>query len=136
MRPKCVKFAVAVLLCFAVIFQGCGESNSVQKFDDGFYENGTYYYFNGGTGKGELKEGKHHGEWTFYNEKGVLATEGSFDMGVETGPWKFYGREGNLQREGAFQEGKPHGHWKIYFEWLRILVALRTRSLVSCSTAF
>lgn len=103
------------IVFLVLLLTGCGGGD-VEKYDDGFYESGTYYFFGGGTGQGRLVNGKRDGTWSFFDKEDHKLSEGSFKDGIESGPWKMWHPNGKPSREGAFLEGKMHGHWKFYFD--------------------
>ncbi|HHG85072.1 MAG TPA: hypothetical protein ENJ82_10040 [Bacteroidetes bacterium] len=104
---------IILLFSLALLISSCGDA--VEKYKDGLYENGTFYFYGGGTGTGTLAKGQRSGEWTFFDKNQKLAAKGSYQDGKEEGPWKFWYDNGNLKREGAFAAGLQHGHWKTYF---------------------
>jgi len=70
----------------------------------------------GQDGYPEVKfvDGKPHGTFKFWYEKGKIKQIGEFDMGVMVGYWKFYNEDGKLWKEGNFKNGEKDGLWKYY----------------------
>ena len=54
----------------------------------------TYYHDNGTVSQeGFYKNGKVHGEWVSYSDKGERTAVASYNEGVKTGKWVFWNKE-------------------------------------------
>lgn len=65
----------------------------------------TYYYENGTVKQeGFYKDGKVHGKWVAFNEKGEKAAIGEYNKGEKTGKWFFW--DTNLLNEVDYTNSK------------------------------
>lgn len=78
---------VAAFLCTSVIFAHVPPKHEAV----GDLVKSTYYFDNGAVSQeGFYKNGKVHGEWTSYNEKGAKTALANYNEGAKTGKWFFW----------------------------------------------
>lgn len=78
---------VAALLVTSLIFANIPPKHEVV----GDLVKSTYFHDNGTVSQeGFYKNGKVHGEWVSYNEKGDKTAIASYDEGTKTGKWFFW----------------------------------------------
>ncbi len=78
---------VAAFLCTSVIFAHVPPKHEAV----GNLVKSTYYFENGAVSQeGFYKNGKVHGEWTSYNEKGEKTALANYNEGAKTGKWFFW----------------------------------------------
>jgi MORN repeat protein len=124
-----------VLCRTAVVFGGIMKSSNKPPLNGPHKE----LFADGGlSGEGRFKDGRRHGQWTFYykggglkavgkyvggeldgfwewrRENGKHLQAGAFDRGRQVGPWKRYYENGQLWDEGTYADGKKVGEWKTY----------------------
>ena len=66
--------------------------------------------------KGEVKDGKKEGKWTFWNENGQKKAEGNFKDGKQDGKWTYWFENGQIWWEGNYKDGKRNGKQTRWFE--------------------
>lgn len=74
-----------------------------------FYANGNRRY------KGQWKNGKFHGQGKAYHPNGVLSYEGQFQNGKPEGFGRAFRSDGTLHYEGQFVNGQQHGYGKWFY---------------------
>ncbi len=67
------------------------------------------YYYTDGTLKesGQFLNGKRHGEWVSYSEKGIMSAKVHFDNGSKAGVWMFWDDNGELAHEVNYTTEAP-----------------------------
>ena len=76
---------------------------------------GVEYWPNGVIkAEGNMKDGKRHGLWTGYNDKGKVKSRGEFINGVQQGPTVVFHDNGTIFYNGTYKDGKQVGIWKFY----------------------
>ena len=63
---------------------------------------------------GELKNGKMHGNWTFWNEDGKTDREESYLLDQKNGEWTYYDNKGNKKKSERYIKGKKTGSVSYY----------------------
>lgn len=67
----------------------------------------TYYYKSGAKkAEGDFFNGKMQGEWSFYNENGVLLQIGHLKDDIKDGSWVRLNQHGEIEYNEVFQMGK------------------------------
>lgn len=84
---------IAILLIMALTFSTAfaQKEKEVKLNKETNLIEATYFHDNGNIsqqGTFDL-DGKLHGDWLKYNEKGDLISEGTYTKGIRTGTWKF-----------------------------------------------
>lgn len=97
-----------ILLCLC----GCYD---IHKDELGYYENGTLYLWSGGSGDGEMVDGKKEGFWTLRDSSRNMTSQGRFEADVMAGDWSFYYADGAVQSKGPFVKDLPNGTWSYFF---------------------
>lgn len=95
------------VLFFAFLFSVCTYAQekkpTFEKADD--MVKATYYHDNGEIAQtGFYKDGKLHGTWKMFDEKGQKIAVGTYDMGKRTGKWLFW--EGKMLKEVDFTDNR------------------------------
>lgn len=96
-----------IVLLFAFLFSVCiyAQDNKPTFEKEGDLVKATYYHDNGEIAQtGFYKDGKLHGEWEMFDEKGQKVALGTYDMGKRTGKWLFW--EHKLLREVDFTDNR------------------------------
>ncbi len=79
--------------------------------EEAFYQNGYMRY------EGEFdKDGKRHGEWTYWYENGNVWSEGYFSHGKSDGIRKGYHVNGQKYFKGEYDKGQQTGIWTFWDE--------------------
>lgn len=52
--------------------------------------------------RGFYRDGKMHGEWSWWRRDGSLMRTGTFDRGRQVGTWRTHDREGRVVKETTF----------------------------------
>lgn len=78
----------------ALLFSGFIFANHPPKHEvAGNLVKSTYYHDNGTISQeGYYKNGKVHGEWVSYSDKGERTAVASYNEGVKTGKWVFWNK--------------------------------------------
>ena len=88
--------------------------------DDLVKRDGVYYKkfsdvpFSGkvtGLYKGNYKNGKEEGVWTYYYDNGQLLIKSNYENGKKEGEWISYHENGQLSYKGNHKNGKREGEW-------------------------
>ena len=66
--------------------------------------------------RGEWKEGKKSGTWTWWFDNGQKTEEGSFRNGIAEGQWTSWYRNGQKDAEGNRKNGYKDGKWLAWFK--------------------
>jgi antitoxin component YwqK of YwqJK toxin-antitoxin module len=66
--------------------------------------------------QGKYVKNKKSGEWTFYNERGVMIRKQSFLNDVPDGQWVEFYPNGNKHSEGCYKQLVKTGAWVYYTE--------------------
>jgi antitoxin component YwqK of YwqJK toxin-antitoxin module len=98
------------------------SSNAIIQKDGVYYLNnnlytGTYTAMDENGAKKstlEIKEGKAHGEVTYYYASGKVMERGAFVNGVKTGEWLRWSEEGQKIAQAFYKEGKKDGLWLVW----------------------
>lgn len=90
----------------------------VQKKNPAILDSTYLLYYQNGVlkTKGNFKNNKAEGHWTYYYENGTPRMEGDFQQGVQSGYWKYYYENGTLSMEGKINKDIKEGPWLYYFE--------------------
>ncbi len=64
--------------------------------------------------RGEMKDGKRTGVWTFFHAESKKSAEGEYSDGLKNGQWTFWNEDGQKIAEGAYLKGQKDGKWT---EW-------------------
>jgi antitoxin component YwqK of YwqJK toxin-antitoxin module len=94
-----------------------------EKFAEGQYKNGrqhgewTYWYDNGQVcRKVTYREGQPDGSWDVHSADGAVIAKRSYKNGKRDGTWVVYDKTGKQPlREEQYSEGKADGTWKVWF---------------------
>lgn len=62
------------------------------------------------------KNGKMHGTWTSYNEKGIKIAEAGYSYNKKNGKWYIWDENGTLRYDMTYIEGDKIGNWRRYDE--------------------
>lgn len=76
--------------------------------EERYYENGRKEMH------GEFKDGKRHGEWTYWFQDGRKWTESRYENDLRIGKAIIWRESGYKNYEGSYSNGKPHGTWTFY----------------------
>ncbi|MDB5256020.1 MAG: hypothetical protein JWM14_715 [Chitinophagaceae bacterium] len=77
----------------------------------------TIYYLNGSLyGKGEIRNKKEKGFWTYWHDNGQKAREGSFTLGKREGTHTYWYPNGKIRGIGNFKHDVYDGEWIMYKE--------------------
>jgi len=75
------------------------------------------YYLNGKMyAKGDIKNKKEDGFWTYWHENEKKAREGGYTNGLRTGTHTYWYKNGNIRGVGNFKNDKYHGKWTMHKE--------------------
>lgn len=78
---------------------------------------GTEYWPNGvKKAEGNMKDGKRHGLWTGYNDKGMVKSRCEYVNGVTQGPTVVFHDNGAVYYSGDYKDGKQVGKWRFFDE--------------------
>lgn len=86
------------MLIGALVLSGIVSAQNIQPKHEvvGEMVKSTYYYADGKVSQeGFYKDGKVHGQWIAYDEKGNKTAIGEYNNGVKTGKW-FFWNDNNL----------------------------------------
>tara|TARA_Y100001935_G_scaffold255119_1_gene266629 strand:+ start:1830 stop:2189 length:360 start_codon:yes stop_codon:yes gene_type:complete len=95
------------ILFLAFVFSICtyAQDNKPTFEKVGDMVKATYYHDNGEIAQtGYYKDGKLHGEWEMFDEKGQKVAVGTYDMGKRAGKWLFW--EGKMLKEVDFTDNR------------------------------
>lgn len=112
-----------ILLC-ALFVSGLMLAQEVEpKYEiDGNLVKATYYYDNGSVKQeGFYKDGKVHGQWVSYTEKGIKTSMGEYNKGEKTGKW-FFWSDGSLN-EVDYKDSRV----AVVNKWEKETVAYRNK---------
>ena len=72
--------------------------------------------FSDGTpsGRGELRDGKKTGRWTYFYRSGAVKGVGSHRDGEMDGAWEWWREDGSKMRSGFFARGVQTGVWETW----------------------
>ncbi len=77
----------------------------------------TEYYHSGNVFADGPRSGTRNvGHWRYYDEKGVLQSEGDYVNGKKQGEWKNYYPGGKVSSSGSYENDNAIGPWKYFFE--------------------
>ena len=107
------EIATLILILPLILLGGC---YNIHKDELGYYEEGTLYLWSGGSGTGEMQEGKKEGYWTIRDENRNISGQGAFEKDQMQGQWIFFFPAGGKKSEGPFTHDQPHGEWVYYYE--------------------
>ena len=66
------------------------------------------------SGKGDVKDGKQQGEWTYYAEDGSVRARGGYKDDAQDGAWVYYYPNGDKENEGLFRDKRREGRWRYW----------------------
>jgi antitoxin component YwqK of YwqJK toxin-antitoxin module len=66
--------------------------------------------------EGQFRNGRQHGEWTFYHDNGQLNRKATYNNGQPDGAWEVFRADGTLSAKRSFRNGLRHGEWVNYDE--------------------
>jgi antitoxin component YwqK of YwqJK toxin-antitoxin module len=66
--------------------------------------------------EGYLNEGKRDGEFTFYDEDGIVNKIENYRDGEENGEFIYYFNDGRVMSKRSYKDGKEDGKFEIYIE--------------------
>lgn len=94
------------------------EQYFLGKDDNRYLAKDIFYYANGQKRvEGEYnKEGKKHGDWTYWYDNGNKWSEGSFNEGLNDGKRTTWHENGQKHYTGEYDKGKRIGIWRFYDE--------------------
>lgn len=78
----------------------------------------AYAYFPDGKTvylKSDFVNGKQHGEYVEYFQKGQINYKYNYKNGIEDGEWVWYDENGNILKKENYKEGNRHGEWTTWF---------------------
>ena len=98
----------------------CYESNSVQERNGLWYLPNQQEPFTGDNlcefegsnqykSKGQIKQGKRDGKWTYWHASGGREREATFKDGKEDDKWTRWYENGQIESEGNYKDGKKEG---------------------------
>lgn len=94
LKPTYIMKQLLILATILLMGTAFAQNNKPTFEKDGNLVIGTYYHENGMISQqGSYIEGKLHGEWKSFNNKGEKISIGNYDKGVKTGKWFFYNGE-------------------------------------------
>jgi hypothetical protein len=64
--------------------------------------------------RGQYRDGRRHGEWTFLRPDGTPAKEGEYVDDRPVGKWTYLRADGVVAREEMYKDGLAHGPWVTY----------------------
>lgn len=64
--------------------------------------------------EGQFRNGRQHGEWTFYHDNGQLNRKATYNNGQPDGAWDVLRADGTLSAKRSFRNGQRHGDWITY----------------------
>jgi antitoxin component YwqK of YwqJK toxin-antitoxin module len=77
----------------------------------------TYKYETGNKmSKGEMKNSKQHGKWTYWYENGNTELICFYSSGLPDSLWQWFDESGTLIRIGNYKKGLEHGIWINYYK--------------------
>ena len=119
----------SVIITF-LIFSACSQNNTLRKEEikdaNGNLQKIVYYegndivkeerFYPSGKIKlkGEYKDGKKNGVWTYYYETGVIWSKGEFKNDIRDGIAEVYHENGKPRYKGQYKNGKETGKWFFY----------------------
>jgi antitoxin component YwqK of YwqJK toxin-antitoxin module len=94
------------------------EQYFLGKEDGRYMAKDVFYYADGQKRvEGEYnKEGKKHGDWTYWYDNGNKWSEGSFNEGLNDGERITWHENGQQHYTGEYDKGKRVGIWRFYDE--------------------
>lgn len=84
------------------------EGRMEYGLETGFWRE-YYREDDGGAGSGEYRDGKRHGEWSYFYPEGTRHQRGAYVDGRRHGLWTEWYAEGKLRSEIEWQDGERHG---------------------------
>lgn len=93
------------------------ERQIARYSDDHFEADGFYreYYPNGQKFvEGQFRNGRQHGEWTFWFDNGQQNRKATYDSGQPDGAWEVHRADGTLAAKRGFRRGLRDGEWITY----------------------
>lgn len=72
-------------------------------------------YFEDGAKRGDIEYTEDHGRYTEYYHSGKVYGEGPKSGARNVGHWRYYDESGIIQSEGDYVNGKKQGEWKSYY---------------------
>lgn len=76
--------------------------------EETFYENGQQEM------RGEFKDGKRDGTWSYWFENGNVWTESAYENDLRIGKSTVWLENGIKNFDAVYSMGKPHGKWVFY----------------------
>ncbi|MDG1023071.1 MAG: hypothetical protein P8I42_02285 [Flavobacteriaceae bacterium] len=85
-----------------------GSLKCIKTFKDGKQHGETTFYFDTGQKRIEYhyKEGKLHGQVLWFNHSGQIGWQENYKEGIPEGKWIYYSSEGTQQAVKIFKDGK------------------------------
>jgi antitoxin component YwqK of YwqJK toxin-antitoxin module len=75
-----------------------------------------YYDENGVLfSEGDFIEGRKSGVWTEYYKSGKVASLGNYENDAQTGEWKYFYEDGTISNIGQFTQGLKNGYWSANY---------------------
>lgn len=92
-----------------------GKVISETAIANGYLDGKTILYYPDGVKKEirEYKEGKKHGTWSTWNEKGGQTAVANFSEGKKDGEWFIWDEQGIKRYEMFYKAGEKSGTWII-----------------------
>ncbi len=92
------------------------EDNSSKLLTGQFTVPGGFFKDTEGKSKGEIKDGKKTGLWTFYHSNGKLAEASHWNNNLKDGPITIFYESGNKEIQANLINGKLSGLFTEWFE--------------------
>ena len=64
--------------------------------------------------KGEVKDGKKDGKWTYWHENGQIRLEGNYRDSRLDGKWTYWYENGQIRLETKYKEGQKNGKFTTW----------------------
>ncbi|HUU01469.1 MAG TPA: hypothetical protein VM425_08530 [Myxococcota bacterium] len=116
---------ISVLICLALLL---GLSGCLKSHDSAVADGRVAVGQDGQSGsagtketvavppRGEMKDGRQTGAWTFFHANGKKSAEGEYSDGLKNGQWTFWDEAGQKIAEGAYLKGRKDGKWTDWDE--------------------
>ncbi|PCJ89442.1 MAG: hypothetical protein COA57_02255 [Flavobacteriales bacterium] len=98
------------------MFLCVGSCFNPYENQEGYYESGSFYFYTGKKGEGQLLNGKKNGNWIFYDETRKIISKGTFENDLLHGRWTFFHPNNQKTSEGNFIHDFQDGKWLFWNE--------------------
>jgi uncharacterized protein len=97
------------------IYYESGELKETGEYEDDLRSGLWITYFEDGDKRGEIEYIEDHGRYTEYYHSGKIFAEGPKSGSRNVGHWRYFNEQGILQSEGDYVNGKKQGTWQEYY---------------------